>query len=89
MRSISLTALLLSAVLTVPASAREGESAEAKEWCNEAHMQKMETMIGKMTDAAKKKDAEINLSMSRTAMEAKDMAGCVTHMKQAHAAMGL
>lgn len=86
MRSIPLIAILLAALLAAPASAAESE---AKEWCNDAHMQKMESMIGKMANAAQRAKAESYLSMSKTAMLNKDMAGCVSHMKEAHAAMGL
>lgn len=88
MRSIPLIPVLLAALLAAPAYAKS-EVKEAKAWCNDAHMQKMESMIGKMTDAAKKSKAETYLAMSKTAMENKDMSGCVSHMKEAHTAMGL
>jgi hypothetical protein len=52
-------------------------------------MHQMESSIGKMTDAAKKKEAKSHLTMSKAAMKAKDMDGCVKHMEQAHKAMGL
>ncbi|MBS0237161.1 MAG: hypothetical protein JSR89_01910 [Proteobacteria bacterium] len=69
----------------LPASAQD----KAKEWCTNAHMQKMESSIGKMSDAAKKKEAKTHLAMSKDAMKAKDMDGCVKHMEEAHKAMGL
>jgi hypothetical protein len=86
MRAIALIAALLTASLVAPAYADESQ---AKEWCNDAHMQKMDAMIAKMTDAAKKNEAESQLTMSKTAMKANDMTGCVDHMKEAHKAMGL
>jgi hypothetical protein len=89
MRLIPLVTIMLGVSLAAPAYAKGAESKEAKQWCNDAHMQKMEAMIGKMDAGAKKKDAEMALSMSRTAMQSKDMAGCVSHMKDAHAAMGI
>jgi hypothetical protein len=86
MRGIALITVGLSACLLVPAYAADDK---AKEWCTDAHMQKMDGMIAKMTDAAKKKDAELQFSLSKTAMQGGDMPGCVEHMKEAHKAMGL
>jgi hypothetical protein len=79
-----LTAFVI-AIACLPASAQD----KAKEWCTNTHMHQMESRIGKMTDAAKKKEAKSHLTMSKAAMKAKDMDGCVKHMEQAHKAMGL
>jgi hypothetical protein len=86
MRRIAPLAVLLAAILLAPAYAQEDK---AKEWCTDAHMQKMDASIAKMTDAAKKKEAEAHLAMSKAAMQNNDMDGCVKHMEEAHKAMGL
>jgi hypothetical protein len=52
-------------------------------------MQQMEADIAKMTDTAKQKEATSHLEMSKAAMKAKDMDGCVAQMEEAHKAMGL
>ncbi len=57
--------------------------------CTDAHMQKMDQMIAAMTDEAKKKEATMHLDMSKEAMKAGDMDGCMKHMDEAHKAMGL
>jgi hypothetical protein len=57
--------------------------------CTDAHMQKMDQMIAEMTDEAKKKEATMHLDMSKDAMKAGDMDGCMKHMDEAHKAMGL
>jgi hypothetical protein len=61
----------------------------AQDLCNNAHMKKMDDMIAKMTDAAKKKEATTALDMSKAAMKKGDTAGCMKHMEDAHKAMGL
>jgi hypothetical protein len=86
MRATTLAALLLTTATLLPAYAAEDK---AKEWCTETHMKKMDDMAAKMTDAAKQKDAQSELTMSRGAMDNEDMAGCVMHMENAHTAMGL
>ncbi len=86
MRTMTLTALLLTTAMLLPATAADDK---AKEWCTPTHMQKMDDMAAKMTDAAKQKDAQSELAMSRGAMDNEDMAGCVMHMENAHTAMGL
>ncbi|WP_045834576.1 hypothetical protein [Hyphomicrobium sp. 99] len=78
-------AAFVIAIACLPASAQD----KAKEWCTNAHMQQMKLQIDKMTDAAKKKEAKTYLAMSKAAMKAKDMDGCVKHMEEAHHAMGL
>ncbi|AGK58760.1 hypothetical protein HYPDE_35443 [Hyphomicrobium denitrificans 1NES1] len=82
---VTILAAFAIAIACLPASAQD----KAKDWCTNAHMQKMQSTIGKMTDAAKKKEAKSHLAMSKAAMKAKDMDGCVKHMEQAHQAMGL
>jgi hypothetical protein len=57
--------------------------------CTDAHMQQMDSMIAKMTDAAKKKEATTALDMSKAEMKKGNMEGCMKYMKQAHTAMGL
>jgi hypothetical protein len=52
-------------------------------------MQQMDSMIAKMTDAAKKKEATTALDMSKAEMKKGNMEGCMKYMKQAHTAMGL
>ena len=61
----------------------------AQDLCNDAHMNQMDDMITKMTDAAKKKEATTALDMSKAAMKKGDTAGCMKHMDEAHKAMGL
>ena len=48
--------------------------------CTEAHMKKMDDMIAKMTDAAKKKEATMYLDMSKPEMKKGSEAGCMKHM---------
>ena len=57
--------------------------------CNDAHMQQMDDMIAKMTDAGRQKEATAALDASKAAMKAGDNAGCMKHMDAAHAAMGM
>ncbi|MGO4683226.1 hypothetical protein [Hyphomicrobium sp. 2TAF46] len=82
---VAVLAAFVIAIAGLPASAQD----KAKEWCTNAHMQQMTSEIGKMTNTAKKKEAKSHLAMSKAAMKAKDMDGCVKHMEQAHQAMGL
>lgn len=74
-----------AAACAAPAYAQD----KAKDWCTDAHMKQMDGSIAKMTDAAKQKEAKSHLEESKTAMKAKDNAGCVKHMEAAHKAMGL
>jgi len=46
-------------------------------------------MIAGITDAAKKKEATMNLDMSKAEMKKGNEAGCVADMEEAHKAMGL
>lgn len=83
-RMIVLAASMI-AIGSLAASAQD----KAKEWCTNAHMKQMNSQIDKMADAAKKKEAKNHLAMSKAAMKAKDMDGCVKHMEETHQAMGL
>jgi hypothetical protein len=78
-------AAFVVAIACVPALAQD----KAKEWCTDAHMEQMDADIGKMTDAAKQKEAKSHLAMSKDAMKAKDIDGCVKHMEETHKAMGM
>ena len=79
-RAISI-ATLVTIITLAPAY-----SATPKE-CTDAHMKLMDTMIAKMTNAAKKKEATTALEMSKAEMKKGDMDGCLKYMKQAHTAM--
>ena len=72
-------------LICAPAAAQD----KAKDWCTDAHMKQMDDDIAKMSDAKKQKEAKEHLAMSKDAMKAKDMDGCVKHMEAAHKAMGL
>ena len=74
----------IAAAILAPAGARADKS-----WCTDAHMQKMDAMVAKMTDEAKKKSAQTNLDASKAAMKAGDTEGCIASMKLAHADMGM
>ena len=63
--------------------------AGAQDLCTDAHMKKMDEMIAKMTDAAKKKEATTHLEMSKAEMKKGNTAGCMRHMNEAHKAMGM
>jgi len=64
-------------------------SAYAQDLCNDAHMQQMDEMIAKMTDADKKNQAMAALDKSKAAMKAGDNEECMKYMGEAHKAMGL
>lgn len=61
----------------------------AKDLCTDAHMQQMDDMIAKMTDAEKKKEATTALDQSKAAMKEGNTEECMKHMEHAHHAMGL
>jgi hypothetical protein len=63
--------------------------AGAADLCNDAHMKQMDEMIGKMTDAARKKEATMHLDMSKAEMKKGNTAECMKHMEEAHKAMGM
>jgi hypothetical protein len=74
----------VTATMLAPAGARADKS-----WCTDEHMLKMDAMVAKMTDEAKKKSAQTNLDASKAAMKAGDTEGCIASMKLAHADMGM
>jgi hypothetical protein len=74
----------VAAAMLVPNGARADKS-----WCTDEHMAKMDAMVAKMTDEAKKKSAQTNLDASKAAMKAGDTDGCIASMKLAHADMGM
>lgn len=85
MRKITLIAALIATGALGAAHAQD----KAGKWCTDAHMQEMEEMIAKMTDAEKQKEAQAHLAQSKTAMQEGQMDGCVEHMEAAHKAMGM
>lgn len=88
MHRVPVVAVFVALMALVPAYAQE-KMDMGKEWCTDAHMKQMDDDIAKMSDAAKQKEAKSHLAMSKDAMKAKDTAGCVKHMEEAHKAMGL
>ena len=64
-------------------------AAYAQDLCNDAHMQQMDAMIAKMTDADKQKAATEALDKSKAAMKAGNNEECMKYMNEAHKAMGL
>ena len=88
MRSILLITVLVTATVLAPAYGQEAQD-KATAWCTDAHMQQMDEAIAKLSDAAKQKEAESHLAMSKQAMQNNDLDGCVQHMEAAHKSMGL
>ena len=84
----SILAVIVALMALVPAYGQE-KMDMGKEWCTDAHMKQMDADVAKMSDAAKQKEAKSHLAMSKDAMKAKDTAGCVKHMEEAHKAMGM
>ena len=84
----SILAVIVALMALVPAYGQE-KMDMGKEWCTDAHMTQMDADVAKMSDAAKQKEAKSHLAMSKDAMKAKDTAGCVKHMEEAHKAMGM
>ncbi|MBM3545008.1 MAG: hypothetical protein FJX44_11000 [Alphaproteobacteria bacterium] len=82
MLKTSLAATILAVMAMSPAYA-------AKDLCNDAHMQQMDGMIAKMTDAGKQKEATAALDQSKAAMKAGNKDECMKYMMEAHKAMGL
>jgi hypothetical protein len=82
MFKVCLVAAFLATLALSPALA-------AEDLCTDAHMAQMDSMIAKMTDATKKKEATMHLDMSKAAMKKGDKAGCMKHMDEAHKAMGM
>ncbi len=80
--------LAMLAAVAVTMLAPVGARAD-KSWCTDKHMQKMDAMVAKMTDEAKKKSAQTNLDASKAAMKSGDTEGCIASMKLAHTDMGM
>lgn len=83
-----LKALSLAVIAAGMTLAAAGAQAD-KSWCTDAHMQKMDAMLAKMTDPAMKKTAEGHLAQSKEAMKGGDTAACIAQMELAHKAMGM
>jgi len=83
MLKVTLVAAFIAIVALSPASAG------SQDLCNDAHMQQMDEMIAKMTDAEKQKEATMHLDMSKAEMKKGNTAECMKHMEEAHQAMGM
>ncbi len=81
----SLIPAIVAAVAILGASGAQAD----KSWCTDAHMQKMDEMVAKLSDAAAKQSAEDHLSQSKAAMKTGNTDGCIAQMKLAHKAMGM
>jgi hypothetical protein len=79
----------LAISLLLVLAAGNAQAADHKEWCTDAHMAAMDADVAKMTDAKKKKSAQMHLDMSKAAMKKNDTAGCIKHMEETHKAMGM
>ena len=77
----SLVIAFLAGMALIPAYA-------APDLCNDAHMKKMDDMVAKMTDAAKKKEA-ITYQHVEGCDEEGRHSGMHKHTEEAHKAMGL
>lgn len=88
MLSARVMAAFVAVAACAPAYAQDTAD-KGKQWCTDAHMKQMHDSIAKMTDASKQKEAKKHLALSKHAMKAKDTAGCVKHMEEAHKAMGM
>ncbi len=82
-----LKAPIVAAFIAV--TALSATSAGSQDLCNDAHMQQMDEMIAKMTDAEKQKEATMHLDMSKAEMKKGNTAECMKHMEEAHQAMGM
>jgi hypothetical protein len=80
----SMFAAILAAAVLAPVAAQADKS-----WCTDDHMAQMDAKVAEMTDADKKKSAQMHLDQSKAAMKSGDTDGCIAHMKQAHEDMGL
>ncbi len=85
MHKTSLVVALTAVMALVPAYGGD----KAKVWCTDDHLDQMAAQLEKITDADMKKAARKHLEMSKAAMQANNMKGCVKHMEEAHKAMGL
>ena len=80
----SMLAAFAAAITLAPVYAKDNA-----DWCTDAHMQQMDAQVAEMTDATKKKSAQMHLDASKAAMKGGDTDGCIEHMKAAHKDMGL
>ena len=80
---------LFSTIVTAAAVLGASTAQADKSWCTDAHMQKMDEMVAKMTDASMKKAAAGHLDQSKAAMKSGDTDGCIAQMELAHKAMGM
>lgn len=83
-KQLMFAAVAAIATIAVPVGAQADAS-----WCTDTHMEKMDAMVAKMTDAAMKKSAEEHLAQSKAAMKSGDTDGCVAAMTLAHKDMGM
>ncbi len=81
--------ILFPAIVTAAAVFGVSSAQADKSWCTDQHMQKMDAMVGKMTDAAMKQSAADHLEQSKAAMKSGDTDGCIAQMELAHKAMGM
>jgi hypothetical protein len=77
-------AIVLAAMAITPAFAQGN-----KEWCTDAHMQKMDGMVAKMTDTKMQDSAKMHLDAAKAEMKKNNTEECIKHMEQAHKAMGM
>ena len=84
MLRVSVLAVAVALIALVPAYGQDKEA-----WCTDAHMKQMDASIAKMTDAKMQASAKMHLDESKAAMKKNDTAGCITHMEEAHKAMGM
>jgi hypothetical protein len=81
------TFLFLAVLFATAVGAAEARA--DKSWCTDAHMQKMDEMVAKMSDGSMKKSAETHLAQSKAAMKSGDTDSCIAEMKLAHKDMGM
>jgi hypothetical protein len=73
--------------MTPPATGAAATSATA-DTCTQAELTAMTTKAGALTDKDKQKAAMGHLDSAKKSMDAKDMAGCAMHMKEASVNLG-
>jgi hypothetical protein len=76
--------VILAVVAITPAYAQDHQ-----DWCTDAHMQKMDGMVAKMTDTKIQDSAKMHLDAAKAEMKKNNTEGCVKHMEEAHKAMGM
>jgi hypothetical protein len=70
--------------MAIPVSAQEH-----KDWCTDAHMEKMDAKVAKMTDTKLRESAKMHLDMSKAEMKKNNIEECIKYMEEAHKAMGM